>query len=29
VLDDVFTCAEIFALALIEWCGVAEQNTQN
>jgi len=23
-LDDVFRCAEIFALTLIEWCGVSE-----
>ena len=23
-LDDVFRCAEIFALTLIEWCGIAE-----
>lgn len=29
VLDDVFRCAEIFALALIEWCGIAETNRQN
>ena len=25
-LDDVFRCAEIFALTLVEWCGVAEEN---
>ncbi|TKI56183.1 peptidase [Brevibacillus antibioticus] len=24
VLDEVFRCAEIFALTLLEWCGVAE-----
>jgi acetylornithine deacetylase len=24
-LDAVFQCAEIFALTLLEWCGVAEQ----
>ncbi|WP_421616797.1 peptidase [Brevibacillus sp. TJ4] len=24
-LDDVFRCAEIFALTLIEWCGIAEE----
>ncbi|MFS0921414.1 peptidase [Brevibacillus sp. 179-C 1.1 NHS] len=24
VLDEVFRCAEIFALTLMEWCGVAE-----
>ncbi|MFD2372068.1 peptidase [Brevibacillus sp. GCM10020057] len=29
VLDDVFRCAEIFALALIEWCGIADTNSQN
>jgi len=29
VLDDVFRCAEIFALALLEWCGIADTNSQN
>lgn len=29
VLDDVFRCAEIFALTLLEWCGTAETNPQN
>ncbi|WP_431809204.1 peptidase [Brevibacillus agri] len=24
VLDDVFRCAEIFALTMLDWCGVAE-----
>ncbi|MDF2682844.1 MAG: acetylornithine deacetylase [Brevibacillus sp.] len=29
VLDEVFRCAEIFALTLIEWCGIADTNNQN
>ncbi|WP_255298385.1 peptidase [Brevibacillus dissolubilis] len=25
VLDDIFRCAEIFALTMIEWCGLADE----
>lgn len=29
VLDDVFDCAEIFALALIEWCGLDDTQSDS